>query len=533
MEQFAGKDAGDVEASLLARLIRPVPGRDWAGWAVAGVIALFAAVLRLVHLDRPGRLVFDETYYVKQAYSLLTLGYEGRWEEEVDGDFAAGDFSGLSSEAAYVVHPPLGKWMIAVGMRLLGPDSAVGWRLSAAVIGALSVLMLVRIARRLFGSTVLGGVAGLLLAIDGVHLVMSRISILDIFLQFWIVAAFGALLLDREQYRRRLARSAAVMLSEHGRFTDPWGPKVGFRWWLLTSGVLAGLACGVKWSGAYALAVFGLFAVAWSLSARRAIGAPMWVGAGVIRDGIPAFFTMVPAAVAGYLAAWSSWFANPRAYYRQWAGEVNAVADEPVRTWMPDALNSLWEYHRQMWEFHRNLSSEHTYEAHPAGWLLQLRPTSFAWRTEDEAAAAMDLCGAERCAAAITSVGNPLLWWGAAFALLLVIWAALRRGDWRAWAILAGYFAGYLPWFLYADRTIFTFYTVAFAPFVAFTFTFAIAEMIGPSDAASKYRKQGIWTAAGVLILVLGVSAWFWPIWTNQWVPYSFWRVHMWLESWI
>src|SRR5699024_7120744 len=168
----------------------PIPGRRWVGWVVAGVVAGIAAVLRLVHLDRPNRLVFDETYYVKQAYSLLALGYEGEWNEDADSSFAAGNFAGLNPQADFVVHPPLGKWMIAAGMRLLGPENPVGWRISAALIGAGSVLLLVRIARRLFASTMRGGMAGLLLAVEGTHLVMSRISILDIFLQFFILAAF-------------------------------------------------------------------------------------------------------------------------------------------------------------------------------------------------------------------------------------------------------------------------------------------------------------------------------------------------------
>src|SRR5690625_6794813 len=112
----------------------------------------------------------------------------------------------------------VGKWMIAAGMRLLGPDTPWGWRISAAVIGTLSVLLLVRIGRRLFGSNLLGCTAGLLLAVDGVHISLSRISILDIFVQFWVLAGFAALLLDREQYRRRLAARAAAELATHGRY---------------------------------------------------------------------------------------------------------------------------------------------------------------------------------------------------------------------------------------------------------------------------------------------------------------------------
>ncbi|MGC0142810.1 dolichyl-phosphate-mannose--protein mannosyltransferase [Pseudactinotalea sp. Z1732] len=529
----AGRSPEAVERDLLARLLTPVSGRSWVGWVVALVVAALAAVLRLVHLDRPGRLVFDETYYVKQAYSLLALGYEGVWNEDADSAFEVGDFSDLNPQADYVVHPPLGKWMIALGMRLVGVDNPVGWRFGAAIVGALSVLMLVRIGRRLFNSTLLGAVAGLLLAVDGVHLVMSRISILDIFLQFWIVAAFGALLLDRDSHRRRLARTGARELTSHGGYAHAWGPPAGMRWWLLAAGVLGGLGTGVKWSGIYAVAVFGVFAVAWSISARHAIGVRFWAGSGVLRDGAPAFFTMVPAAAAAYLATWANWFAHPESYNRYWARDVNAVAAEPVRTWLPDALNSLWEYHLRMWDFHTGLTSEHTYQAHPAGWLIQWRPTSFAWRTLEAEDGAREVCGAEKCAAAITSLGNPVIWWGAALALVLVLWSALVRRDWRAWAILAGYLATYAPWLLYTERTIFTFYTVALVPFVVLALTYALGELLGPASVPLPQRRPGIWVATLIVVLALAVSAWFWPVWTNQWVPYSIWHLHMWLPNWV
>ena len=95
--------------------------------------------------------------------------------------------------------------MIAAGMWLFGPDNPFGWRFGAALTGTLSIFLLALIAQKLFRSLTLGAVAGVLLAVDGHHLVMSRTSLLDIFLMFWVLAAFGALLMDRDDGRRRLA----------------------------------------------------------------------------------------------------------------------------------------------------------------------------------------------------------------------------------------------------------------------------------------------------------------------------------------
>src|SRR5690625_451289 len=112
-------------------------------WLVTGVVTALAVMLRLIHLGRPSRLVFDETYYVKQAYSLLHLGYEGQWAPGADPNFAAGIFTDLSTTADFVVHPAMGKWMIAAGMALAGPTEPFSWRIAAAVTGTLSVTLTV------------------------------------------------------------------------------------------------------------------------------------------------------------------------------------------------------------------------------------------------------------------------------------------------------------------------------------------------------------------------------------------------------
>ncbi|HEX2248147.1 MAG TPA: glycosyltransferase family 39 protein, partial [Arthrobacter sp.] len=146
------------------------------GWLVPVLAAAIGALLRFYRLGEPGSLVFDETYYVKDAYSYLQSGYEREWPEDANDSFNAGNPDILLDSPEYVVHPPVGKWMIAFGMWLFGSDNAFGWRFGAALAGTLSILMIALIAQKLFKSPVLGGVAGLLTAVDGHHLVHSRTS---------------------------------------------------------------------------------------------------------------------------------------------------------------------------------------------------------------------------------------------------------------------------------------------------------------------------------------------------------------------
>ena len=63
---------------LRSRLLGTGPTDRLWGWLAPGLIALVGGVLRFWTLDRPHALVFDETYYVKQAYSLLRFGVEMR-----------------------------------------------------------------------------------------------------------------------------------------------------------------------------------------------------------------------------------------------------------------------------------------------------------------------------------------------------------------------------------------------------------------------------------------------------------------------
>ena len=243
-------------------------------------------------------------------------------------------------------------------------------------------------------------------------------------------------------------------------------------------------------------------------------------------DAIPAALVMLPTAALAYLATWTSWFRSPGAYMRQWALENPG---EGV-AWLPPGPRSLWEYHLKMWEFHNGLTSEHPYEAHPLGWIVQWRPTSFYWRSFDPGEAG---CEVERCARAITSLGNPVLWWTAALAVVAAVVLLVWRKDWRALAVLSGIVAGWLPWFVYAERTIFTFYTIVFTPWVVLTLVYVLAVALESTEHRRAARSR---VRAGITVLLTtigAVSLFFYPIWTAWQVPYWFWNMHMWLPSWI
>ena len=71
------------------------------GWVWPLLIAAVGGFLRMLRLDHPRELVFDETYYVKDAYSIAHHGVELKWAEDANDKFAAGDFSALSGDPSY------------------------------------------------------------------------------------------------------------------------------------------------------------------------------------------------------------------------------------------------------------------------------------------------------------------------------------------------------------------------------------------------------------------------------------------------
>ena len=515
-----------------------------AGWVATVIATILAAIIRLPGLDNVRTLIFDETYYVKDAWSLLTLGYEGTWTKDVDVAFAAGDISGLSTVGGFPVHPPTGKWLIALGMKVFGQADPVGWRIAAAICGIITVFLLCRLAQNLFHSSVLTLLAGLFLATDGMAIVMSRTSILDGFLTMFTLAAFLCVVKDQEASRPRLLAKLRewdglgaprqgwpnlhAYLTRHDRRPFAIGPNAGNRPWLLAAGILAGLACSVKWSGIYALAFLGLFVALREITCRWRAGHPSPIRGALLADIWWAFVLMVPTAILTYIASWFGWFTHPAAHGHGRSG-IPGVAG---------SLADLWLYHKQMWIFHNGLSTPHRYQSNPYTWLTQYRATSFYWANGPEVTG----CASGKCATDVVALGNPLLWWIGIGALIVVLWATVRYRNWRTGVITLGYIALYVPWLAYAHRTIFTFYTVAFAPFVALAVAWLIAVLAGWVTADGQPLTTPLprrteltsWVLAAVLtIMILACAAYFMPLWRADVVDYSFWRAHMWLPSWI
>jgi len=477
------------------------------GWATTAVITALAAVTRFIGLSEPtdaGTPIFDEKHYAPQAFQMLHNG-------------------GVEDNPGFglVVHPPMAKFLIAIGEWLFGYNG-LGWRFSGALAGVIMVALVVRITRRISRSTLVGGIAGLLLICDGVSFVSARTALLDGFLAAFVVAAFGALIVDRDEVRQRMH----VALRQ-GRIAEtPWGPRLGVRWWRFGAGVLLGLAFATKWSGLYFMLFFGAMSLAFDVAARRHYRVPRpWLG--VLRwDLAPTVYATVIIPFAVYLASYAPWFASETAVDRYEVGR--SIGPGGL---LPDAIRSLWHYTYGVYRFHAGLTNaagnHHPWESKPWTWPMSLRPVLYAIDQQN-----VPGCGAQSCVKAVMLVGTPALWWVAVPVLFYATWRTVVRRDWRYAVVLVGYGAGWLPWFADIDRQMYFFYAAAMSPFLVMAIALICGDILYQPRQSAERRTLGLLAVSFYVALVVANFAWLYPILTGVPISTATWNMEVWLPSW-
>ena len=416
------------------------------------LIAIAAFLVRIINLGSPKGLVFDEVYYVDGARDLLKYGVE------VNG-----------SNPEFIVHPPVGKWLIASGIKLFG-DNEFGWRFASAVFGTLLILLFARLVHVLFYSPLLTALGAALMALDGLLLVHSRTALLDLFLTFFTL--LGVLLWHRNRH--------------------------------IWAGIAFGLAIGCKWSAIYFVAIIGLVAVYRILIAHDIRKTLKPIAAKFAQYGLLPVFV--------YTLTWAGWFMSDRGWSRQ-------SSKNPLSSWI--------HYHSEMLNFHTGLTATHPYQANPWSWLIMGRPTSFFYDSPKGCSA--ENCAQEVLALGTPL----LWWVGSiAIAVVVGYWIKSlinHRIDNAANLVVLGLAAGYLPWFAMQQRTVFTFYAIIIEPFLILAIIYC-AKLLLASGLKSVVSQSIV---GGVLVLIVVCFLYFIPLFTGQIITYEDWNLRMWFESWI
>lgn len=471
----------------------------WFSIVTPVVLVATAGVARFVLLGEPDGIVFDETYYVDDARSQLAHG----------------------AEEGFAVHPPVGKWLIAAGIALFG-DAPFGWRAAAAAAGTILVLLTYLTARTLLTTVGAAALAGLLVAVDGLLVVQSRIAMLDIFVALFVVLGVWLLVLD------------------HARPTS----REVLRPFLLLAGVTFGLAVATKWSGLLGLLGAALFVLGAELARRRRIEGRITAAPLRLVALLTIAFVLVPTTA--YATTWGPWLVG---YAHTHQGAEDCVVDDEVLDPCPVPLGErvagLVHHHGAMWRFHIDLDAEHPYKSRAWTWPLMTRAIVYHWEAcphdratpDPEAEEQPEACVVdEGNAEEILAIGNPAVWWVALLALIPLTVGAVRR-DGRALLILCFWACLYVPW-LIIDRPLFLFYMTPVVPFMALgtAYAFARAEErnLHLGDVTFRRRSTRIRIAAAVLATVaVGLFVYFVPVWLGLEVPESVVRRRWWLDGWV
>ena len=420
--------------------------RRWIRVAVPVVLLAIASGIRLWGLAEPPGTYWDEHYYVLDAEAYLGGG--------IGQPIAGAPEVKIADEGTWV-HPPLGKWMIALlGVGPMGLH-AFGWRFPSVLFGVAGVLLLYFLALELWGSVWWAGLAGLLLSLDGLHIVQSRIAMLDIFLCTFITAGMLLLVLDR----RRMTAAA------RGR---RWVDRIFGSPYRLGAGAALGAAVATKWSGAYALMFAAVLCATWAMTGDRDGGRSRAASAGTVL----ACFALIPLLV--YLLSYGAFFTQHGPAF----GDFVRLQIDMLR----------YQGH------HLRVQPENSA---PWTWPLLLHPIQYF----------ADVRGGD--ASRIVALGNPVLWWGFLASLPVAAFTVLRRPTWREALIFGGYGAMFLPW-LAVPRSQFFFYMLPAVPFMCLGVVAAIRGL--PPRAA---RVVGKGFAAAVVIAAVA----YLPAWTGWTVP--------------
>jgi dolichyl-phosphate-mannose-protein mannosyltransferase len=436
-----------------------------ADWVALIAVTLAGGAVRFWQLGFPARIVFDETYYAHDACVFVKPAS------------ACGGIGVAFSEE----HPLIGKWLIAAGIKVFG-YAPFGWRVMPALAGTLAIALTYLLAWRLLRSTPAALLAAGLLAVDGLHFVMSRVAMLDVFVTTFSLATILFVVLDRDRDRMR----------------EAGGRRLRHRPWLVAAGLAGGTAAATKWSGIPFLVVAIVLVLVWDRSAARDDGREAGWGSMLRSDLWPVLIALVAVPMVVYVLSFAG----------RLDGRVLAVPWDHGSWW--------WAFVRRQWHilsFHVDLHGAYPYESPAWSWPLLKRPVVFAFRADG---------GVFR---EILAIGNPVVWWGGTLAVVACAARWFRRRGGPEGVVLAGVLAGYLWWLptTSARSFSFIFYLLPAVPFLCLALA-VVAQWTWE-------HAPGRIATVAVALAAVAAFAFYFPVLTYRPLDADAWTSRLWFTS--
>ncbi|MCS4536381.1 dolichyl-phosphate-mannose--protein mannosyltransferase [Corynebacterium sp. HS2168-gen11] len=468
-------------------------------YALLFFAALITRFVSFTKTDNEQTPLFDEKHYAPQSYDMVK-------------SFINPLLGGIESNPGYglVVHPPLAKQLQSIGEMIFG-YTPLGWRVVAAFFGAATIIVIRAIARELTGSAALANTAGILALFDGVLLVTSRSGMLDIFQTFFIVAATYTFIKDWN--------STTALLPTAPR--TEFGPRLGYRWWLLTTGVLLGCAVSVKWSGLYYMAFLGIASVVLDWHRRRQANVRYAFFGTLFLDSFKAFFYLVIIPIGVYVWSWRAWFASETAVFRH-AKESGSIDQASLLQFFPNTLANWLHYHSSVLKFHASLTTssghDHPFDSKPWEWLIGGKPILYYSSNHE--------CFGTNCAEKIYLFGTPTIWWLTVPVIVLALGIWLYRRSWKYAIPVIVFMAGFIPWLIGYDRQMYFFYATPLVPMTIICLTLLLGDL------ARKYPRIGLWTLTTIVGTATAQFFFFSPILYGYALPESWFPALLWFPYW-
>ena len=342
---------------------------------------------------------FDEIYHARTAYE--HINYIPHYE---------------------TTHPPLGKHIIGIGIRLFGMNP-FGWRFMGTLFGVMMLPLIYLFSKRLFKSTFLSAVSILLLAFDFMHFSQTRIATIDSYPVFFILLMYYFMYLFYEKADSLPIKKVLL--------------------YLFLSGLSFGLAISSKWIGFYGgIGLAILFFIALYKRIKQKNLKELLILLPCIL-----FFVVIPFII----------------YYISYIPIHIADGAE-------NYLKNFINYQKHMFSYHSDLEASHPFGSMWYTWPFVIRPI---WYYGNEALKAQGLVSS------IVGMGNPLLWYASFFSILFVFYMAMRqkKKDERSLFLSVSYLSQFLPW-VFITRVCFIYHYFASLPFALLGLIYAFQTLL-------------------------------------------------------
>ena len=423
-----------------------------------GELALYDEHGRLVNVSGVDSVLLDEQNTIPDSPSWFNSMY---FDEIYHGRTA---YENIKNIYPYeITHPPLGKIIISLGIRIFGM-TPFGYRFMGAFFGVLMLLPLYIFLKNMFGKTKVAMCGTLLFAFEFMHFTQTRIATIDTYGVFFTLLSF---------------------LFMWRWMTAPYTAKLRTTWLdLFLCGLSFGLGCACKWTVLYA--GVGLAAL-WLLRAimkYRAVGLGQYgrellgtIGLSVL------FFIVIPVII----------------YCLSYIPYGLALGYK-----MPGMLTDgnyyklIWDNQVYMLTYHNGVNQTHPYSSRWYQWLFDVRPILYYLQYNGETKSAFG------------AFNSPLISWAGLAALISIVFAFWKRRKPQAVLIWAGYLCQFLPWVI-ITRTTFAYHYFGCILFLTIAISFVFDELIERRSKNDKlvYAFTGLNTALFVLFypVLSGVEA--------------------------